>query len=439
MTKKLETIHNLNDAVDKKAAVTIVGGGINGLATANELLGRGVGQVELFDMSSGNATLTAGAQVYPYIAGENPLLDPDDRELLPYERAYLPCILQHLGSSMAAYAEYAKIENSGVASSIVTELAGEGNEPDWITNDLMSAKSYQLPHERLMMTSNRADDYFTKYYDMASYGVDTLAHFLYLKDQFRERGGIWHEKTQVTADAIQSFNKGILVVATGHRENELRPNHLFPPYKKLGMSAVYRTEELLPENPVLGYGSFLYRTHSDHHGITIGGFALDDYYDGNGVPSIGRFDKDRATPILDQCLEDVKNPFGSWNGLPIDALRQSTPKIRFGVRSMGTFGLTVEQDEKRPNTIWINGAGSIGISLAHGVKQEVADVVCEIDSSSTRLDRRNSIQYREDRPSHDVLRFQSTVNDIHIIMEGIAARRETMGLREERIRYWWDN
>ncbi len=420
--KKLETIHNLNDVVDQKTTATIVGAGINGLAAANELLKRNVGRVELFDMSRGNATLTAGAQVYPYIGGENPLLDPEDRGLLPYDRAYLPCILQHLGSSMADYAEYAKIENSGVTSSIVTELANERNEPDWITNHLMDAKSYQLPHERLMMTSNRWDDYLTKYYDMASYGVDTLAHFLYLKDQFQERGGIWHERKQVTADAIQSFNKGILVVATGHRENELRPNHPFPQYKKLGMSAIYRTEELLPENPVLGCGSFLYRTHFDRHGITIGGFALDDYYDGNDIPSIGRFGKDRAISILERCLGDVEQPFGSWNGLPFDILHRTTPSMRFGVRSMGTFGLTVDQDAKRPNTIWVNGAGSIGMSLAHGVKKEVADMVCEIDPTSTGLGYRNSIQYREDRPSSNVLEFEGLVDDIHKTMVGIAMK-----------------
>lgn len=447
-----EIIHDLNSATDPETHTVIIGGGINGLAIGNELVTRDPEhKVEIFDMSGANATIASGAQVYPFIDGAYPHFGEEDKEFLPYGRGYLPAILQHLVPSMSAYNEYAIDPNSGVARATVMELAYAKEGVDPIIQDLMDMRSealelrfppsYDRRGEALGEVHPLEGTGYDRYYTMASFSIDTLAHFLYLKKDFEDRGGVWHGRARVSRQALDTYDQGVVVVAAGHKEEELRPKHPFPLHKSLGMSAVFRTVEPLPPNPVLGFDKYLLRPHHDRHGITIGGFSLEDHYTDGKRSAMGRLKQEDSMRLVNECLEQVKWPFGPWEGLPVDLLRSVKPSIRYGVRSYAPFGPEIEQDRKQPNKIWVRGAGSIGMTLAHGLKLEAANVVASIHQNFKKgvpnpeklfhetgdpdwpYEPHSSIGYRKRRPSVDVLQYSEIVNDVHTLMAAIALRK----------------
>lgn len=430
-----EIIHDLNRIVHPETKTVIVGGGINGLAIGTQLQDQNLGQVEIFDRTGANATIASGAQVFPYVNGDNPFLYDEEKELLTYDLAYLPAILQHFSESFDNYLDMAHIPDSGITQSLMLELASEKNDMPREMKYLMNSRIRFMEHEHGLQ-----DFGFTRYYEMQSFAVDALAHFKFLKKRFEDQGGIWHGKTHVSKQAVQTFDQGVIVIAAGHREDELRDPHPFPAQKHLGMSAIYRTTESLPQNPVIGFDDYLIRTHDDQLGLTVGGFVLDAHY--RGISSSNRKLVEADTDRLAQdCLEQVADSLGPWQGLPLNLLRRVTPNIRFGVRSLGTFGPTVEQDRDRPNQVWVSGAGHVGISLAHGLKMEAADVVREIQEVFTKgmphpqkllgatgnfgypRELPMSIRYRQRNPSIDLGVFQDKVESIHDTMAAITIKR----------------
>jgi glycine/D-amino acid oxidase-like deaminating enzyme len=373
----------------KKTRVVVIGGGVLGLMAGIEAAKLNIGKVELFDAGGERATDAAGAQFMPFAAGLNSELLAEEKDILPFDQAYLPCILQGYEESRDDYDQWAQAGAPGVTRTPLMELVEPRVGLNPILRTLMEMQVHSLGQTRELEGEGGKRTSYSHYYACESFAIDTLIAHAHLRSRFEELGGIWHDNTYVSREAVQTVKDAFVVVAAGDKFSALRPYVGLPFQKKRGMSATFHTDDELPQLPMLSYADIVFRPHADRHGITVGGLNLDHY----------GHDENLAKQALMRRLNDVEEPIGPWTGLPLEMLHRHEPTFRFGTRAMGMNGLSVEQDHGQPNVFHIEGGGSVGWSLAPWAAKLVARFIKDTNEHlSPRVRDKNALLVPSDEP-----------------------------------------
>lgn len=361
--KPPETIEIIDELkVEPSTRAVVIGGGVMGALAALRLVERGI-ETEVFDRlpegaTKGNASYAAAAQVLPFVSGENPAINTVDiRKNLPLQISYLPITLQGFSTSKKYYETLLDNKESGVTP--IQLIEPKDPEAPWegYLNRIMDPWHRAMWKPVDLEIGDGSIRRYWDYYQCDTMAIDPVRTLAYFRDQFLQKGGIWHYGTQVTPRAVNSFRCAPLVIAAGMETPSLYDSVPYPTHIRTGMTVQFTAVEPLPELPMLSYDDIVLKPHaSDRRRLDVGGLDIEKDYGGNEQVAI------RA--LMRRAREVAQAEIGPWTGFSSELLDSAKIEVRIGKRVMGMLGIRVMQDSRTPHIVTIEDTGSIGWTLA---------------------------------------------------------------------------